>query len=106
MSADQNINLSPDEFAEGIRTHNDAIILDVRTPDEFNSGHLPGAVNIDIQGYDFHEQIENLDPARAYYVYCRSGGRSGTACRFMQSKGFGEVYNLAGGILAWEGERI
>jgi rhodanese-related sulfurtransferase len=103
MSAD-NMNLSPEEFAEGVKTHSDAIILDVRTPEEFNSGHLPGAVNINIQGYDFHEQIEDLDASRPYYVYCRSGARSATACRYMQSKGFTDVHNLLGGILAWEGE--
>jgi rhodanese-related sulfurtransferase len=103
MSA-ENINLNPEEFAEGVKTHNDAIILDVRTPEEFGSGHLPGAVNINIQGEDFHEQVENLDPEKPYYVYCRSGARSSAACRFMQSKGFNEVYNLLGGILAWEGE--
>jgi rhodanese-related sulfurtransferase len=99
-------DLSPEEFANSIKAHPEAILLDVRTPDEFNSGHLPGALNIDINGYDFHEQVENLDPSRPYYVYCRSGARSSTACRYMQSKGFEDVHNLQGGILAWEGETI
>ena len=97
-------DLRPKEFAESFRAHPKAVILDVRTPQEFGSGHLPGALNIDIHGYDFEEQIENLDKDKAYYVYCRSGGRSGAASRYMKSKGFPEVYNMLGGILAWEGE--
>jgi rhodanese-related sulfurtransferase len=96
-------DLTPDEFAKSMRAHPEAIILDVRTPEEFGSGHLPGALNIDIRGYDFHEQVENLDPQKAYYVYCHAGGRSASACRFMESKGFEEVYNLRGGMMAWEG---
>jgi len=97
-------DLSPDEFGKSMRAHPQAVLLDVRTPEEFEEGHLPGALNIDIRGYDFHEQIETLDNTKAYFVYCRSGGRSTAACKFMVSKGFPEVYNLAGGILAWEGE--
>ncbi len=79
----------------------DAIIIDVRTDSEYNSGHLPGAINIDIQDYDFHSQVENLDPNNIYYVYCRSGARSATACKYMHSQGIQKAYNLKGGILAW-----
>ena len=96
-------DLSPNEFASAMKAHPKAILLDVRTPEEFESGHLPGALNIDIRGYDFHEQIETLDPNTSYFVYCRSGARSTSACKFMESKGFEEVINLQGGILAWEG---
>ena len=97
-------DLSPEEFGKSMRAHPQAVLLDVRTTEEFEGGHLPGALNIDIRGYDFHEQIETLDPAKAYFVYCRSGGRSSAAAKFMTGKGFQEVYNLSGGILAWEGE--
>jgi rhodanese-related sulfurtransferase len=97
-------DLNPAEFGKALRANHDAVLLDVRTPEEFEEGHLPGALNIDIRGYDFHEQIETLDPTKAYFVYCRSGGRSSAACKFMNSKGFQEVHNLAGGILAWDGE--
>lgn len=97
----EKVDLSPEEFARGIKAHPDAILLDVRRPDEYDSGHLPGAINMNIEGYDFHEQVDNLDPDKTYYVYCRSGGRSGTALRYLQSKGFREVYHLQGGILAW-----
>jgi rhodanese-related sulfurtransferase len=97
-------DLNPHDFAENMKAHPNAILLDVRTPEEFESGHLPGAVNIDFRGYDFQEQVEQLDPAKAYFIYCHSGGRSAAACRLMESKGFGDVNNLRGGILAWEGE--
>lgn len=96
-------DLNPKEFAASFEAHPNAILLDVRTPEEFESGHLPGALNIDIRAYDFHEQIEDLDHNRAYFIYCRSGARSATAAKYMESKGFTEVANLLGGILAWEG---
>jgi len=97
-------DLTPNEFAASMRAHPKAVLLDVRSPEEFESGHLPGALNIDIRGYDFHEQIEGLEHETAYYVYCHAGSRSAAACRFMETKGFGEVYNLRGGIAAWEGD--
>jgi rhodanese-related sulfurtransferase len=100
----ESFDLTPEQFAEGMQTHPDAILLDVRTPGEFTGGHLPGAINVDIQGYDFHEQIENFDIDKTYYIYCRSGARSTAACKYMLSKGFQDVHNLAGGILAWNGE--
>jgi len=97
-------DLNAAEFGKALRANHDAILLDVRTPEEFEQGHLPGALNIDIRGNDFHEQIEDLDHSKAYFVYCRSGARSAAACSFMISKGFPEVHNLLGGIMAWDGE--
>jgi phage shock protein E len=96
-------DLNPNEFASSMKAHPKAILLDVRSAEEFESGHLPGALNIDIRAYDFPEQIETLDHNTAYFVYCRSGARSTAACKFMESKGFTEVVNLQGGILAWDG---
>lgn len=78
------------------------IILDVRTPEEFAEGHLPGAMNIDINGTDFKEQIEKLDKSKNYEVYCRSGKRSAKASAMMAEKGFVNVINLDGGILSWQ----
>lgn len=97
------VDLNADEFETAHKTNTDSILIDVRTPEEFGSGHLPGALNININGFDFHEQMEELDPKKEYFVYCRSGARSATACRYMQSKGFTNVHNLVGGILAWRG---
>ncbi len=78
------------------------IVLDVRTPAEYASGHLPAAKNIDIEGAGFANQIAALDKSATYAVYCRSGNRSGTALERMTAAGFGQVYDLAGGIGAWQ----
>jgi phage shock protein E len=78
------------------------IVLDVRTPAEYASGHLPAAQNIDIEGSDFVTGIASLDKNAAYAVYCRSGNRSGAALEQMTAAGFTHVYDLAGGIGAWQ----
>jgi rhodanese-related sulfurtransferase len=78
------------------------IVLDVRTPAEYASGHLPAAKNIDIEGSGFAAGIAALDKNGAYAVYCRSGNRSGTALEQMSAAGFTHVYDLAGGIGAWQ----
>ncbi|MBN9283831.1 MULTISPECIES: rhodanese-like domain-containing protein [Flavobacterium] len=81
-----------------------AVILDVRTVDEWNQGIIPGAVNIDIyKGQGFIYQVDELDKSKNYYIYCRSGGRSSQACSLMQQLGFTNTYNLIGGIMDWAG---
>ena len=72
----------------------DTIVIDVRTPEEYGSGHLDGAVNIDVNSGVFAEQIATLDPAGDYVVYCRSGNRSSQAVALMEQAGFGNVVNL------------
>ena len=78
------------------------LLLDVRTPDEFNEGHIREAVNMDFYDKDFAQQVEKLDKMKPVYVYCRSGGRSGKTKGLLHEKGFTEVFNLEGGILSWE----
>jgi rhodanese-related sulfurtransferase len=78
------------------------IVLDVRTPAEFASGHLPQAKNIDIEAADFATRIAALDKKARYAVYCHSGNRSGVALEQMAAAGFSNVYDLAGGIGAWQ----
>ena len=73
-----------------------AILVDVRTPGEFASGHLRGAVNIDIQSSDFAQRIAELDPAERYLVYCRSGNRSAAAIQMMSAAGFDDLTDLGG----------
>ena len=77
----------------------DTIVIDVRTPEEYGSGHLDGAVNIDVNSGGFAEQIATLDPAGDYVVYCRSGNRSAQAVKIMEGLGFEEVRD-AGGVNA------
>lgn len=79
----------------------DFIIVDLRTPDEFNSGYLANAVNIDYYSPDFKSNIDKLDRNREYLVYCRSGIRGAAATQIMIDLGFTKVYNLSGGIVQW-----
>lgn len=78
-------------------------IVDVRTPEEYNEGHIPGAVNMDVQGADFASQIATLDKERPVAIYCRSGRRSKRAAQQMSEIGL-KVTELEGGILSWKGE--
>jgi len=78
------------------------IVLDVRTPAEYASGHLPQAQNIDIEAGDFATKIASLDKNATYAVYCRSGNRSGVALEQMAGVGFTHLYDLDGGIGAWQ----
>ena len=101
------MNLEQEVWREQLNNDANAIILDVRTEDEFNEGIIPGAINIDIyKGQGFIYSIEELDKSKNYYVYCRSGGRSGQACSIMRELGFQNAYNLLGGIMNWEGEVV
>lgn len=68
-------------------------VIDVRTPEEFATGHLEGALNFDVQGMDFQTQISQLDPNGNYIVYCRSGNRSGQAIEQMKALGFKNLTN-------------
>ena len=79
--------------AEPVALADDVIVIDVRTPEEFASGHLEGAVNIDVQSPDFEAQLAQLDPAGSYFVYCRSGNRSGQAIDRMTALGFTDLTN-------------
>lgn len=69
------------------------IVIDVRTPGEFASGHLEGALNIDVQSPDFAAAVNELDPEASYFIYCRSGNRSGQAISLMSTKGFTDMIN-------------
>jgi rhodanese-related sulfurtransferase len=79
-----------------------ALILDVRTAAEVAEGHLPNAVNIDIYGSDFMAKIQELPKDREILVYCTVGARSQQAADILSKQGFAKVYNLDGGIVAWQ----
>jgi phage shock protein E len=73
-------------------------VVDVRSPAEFASGHVDGAVNIDVEGPSFSADIEKLDKAGTYALYCHSGRRSALAADQMSQAGFTSITNLKGGI--------
>ena len=100
-------NLSQTEWAKALTKQPEAVILDVRTEEEFESGYIPNAKNIDLRmGPGFIDEINTLEKNISYYVYCRSGARSAQAVQLMRDLGFNESYNLLGGILDWEGEVV
>lgn len=94
--------LGPDAYEKAFKALENPVLLDVRTPREFAQGHITGAINIDVQGRGFREQIRSLDPEQVYFVNCRSGIRSARACKIMVEEGFTQLINLEGGMLGWE----
>ena len=82
----------------------DGIIIDVRTSQEFNSGHIIDATNIDFYSKDFTDKLKIVRKDVPIYVYCRSGGRSSSAADKMEKLGFTKVYNMLGGIGSWQSE--
>jgi rhodanese-related sulfurtransferase len=82
--------------AEPVGLAEGTIVIDVRTPEEFASGHLEGALNINVQSPDFAAQVSQLDPNADYFIYCRSGNRSGQAISQMSNMGFSSMVNGGG----------
>ena len=82
------------------------VILDVRTPPEYRSGHLNGSINLDFRSTSFADELDLLDRSNAYLVYCRIGVRSGQTAALMKSLGFMEIYDLGGGITGWQKEGL
>jgi rhodanese-related sulfurtransferase len=93
-------NLSDREFKEKFVSTPNAVLIDVRTPGEFRSGTIKGARNIDIMSPSFASQLATLDKNKEYFLFCRTGNRSGQACNYMAKQGF-RVYNLAGTPHDW-----
>ena len=99
------MDLSQIEWTNQLKLDNEAVILDVRTEEEWNDGIIPNAILNDIYGGQaFIYRLEELDKNKNYYVYCKSGGRSAQACSIMKQLGFKNAYNLLGGFMQWQGE--
>lgn len=93
-------NLDGLEFKEKFTATSGAVLVDVRTPGEFASGTVKGAKNIDFMSSSFKEQFLKLDKNKEYFLFCRSGNRSGQACNILSKEGY-KVYNLDGGVGSW-----
>ncbi len=96
-SGPRNENLSGRAFKKQLEAAEKAVLLDVRTAGEFSGGTIPGSKNIDFLSPTFGKKVESLGKDATYFVFCRSGNRSGQACKMMHKMGF-DVRNLSGGI--------
>lgn len=93
-STSDSMSISAAEYAAN--ADGSGVLIDVRTPREFDDAHLAGAENIDLHSPDFRARVEALDREGTYYLYCRSGARSGSAVRMMRQMGFSKAYNVGG----------
>ena len=82
------------------------VILDVRTPKEFQEGHIEGAINLDYYSETFLDDLDHLDKTKIYLIYCRTGSRSGKVFKFMKDLKFQNVYHIEGGITRWQAEGL
>lgn len=81
-------------------------LVDIRTPEEFGSGHIKGSSQMDFRAQDFRTKLEKLPRDGKILIYCRSGHRSGMALRTMQELGFLDAHEIAGGIEAWRSQGL
>jgi len=101
FSCSNDTKLTAEKFLEGINSSK-INLIDVRTYDEFASGHIPNAINIDFNNFtEFQENINLIEKDKPTYIYCLSGGRSAKAYSYLKEIGFNNLYELDGGILDW-----
>ena len=101
--------LEPKEAFELIKKNQynkNFVILDIRTPEEFDSGYIQGAVNINYYSATFVDDLRGLDKTKTYLVYCRTGRRSADAVNIMAQLGFGRIYRIKGDIIEWKGKGL
>ena len=96
-----NSTITVDEFDKKLSETKDVQLVDVRTPEEYQEGHLKNSLNYNFNGSDFDNELSKLDKTKPVMVYCLAGGRSAEAAEIMEKKGFTEVYNMQGGIMKW-----
>jgi len=93
--------VSPNWFAKSILSDEKAVVIDLRTNEEVKDGIIKGAIQYNFYDEGFEQSVALLDKSKNYYIYCKSGGRSGKATTKMVEMGF-TVYDLKGGITAWK----
>ena len=101
------MDLEQDKWKNGLENDSDALILDVRTAEEFDTSRIPNSINIDFYNPEiFLQEIGKLSKEKSYYIYSRTVVRSANSCHLMKELGFVNTYNLIGGIVDWKGETI
>ena len=91
-------NLSYNAFVDQLISDHNGVCIDVRTAEEFKQGSLRGAININYLSQNLADRLEELDPNKSYYVYCRTGRRSLRVCVILNNLGCKKVYNMIDGI--------
>lgn len=95
-------NISVDEAARLMKSNTNVVVLDVRTPGEFQAGHIGGATNINFNDKDFAKKIAALDKDKTYIIHCASGGRSGRACEQIKTLNFKNMLHMNEGFNKWK----
>ena len=105
VAAQSTTPVSEKKFSRLMKKQN-AVLLDVRTSEEYQEGHIPGAVLIDVNKQaDFLQQVQKLDKSKKYLLYCRSGKRSEKALVLMKENGFRKIFHLEDGFEGWDGNK-
>lgn len=92
----KDVRITATEFQERV-SENPGVVIDVRTQKEYNQGHLAKVDHqLDLLNGDFEASLDSLDKEKTYYLYCRTGNRSGQAAELMKKNGFENVYNIGG----------
>ena len=97
-------NIQAMEAAKMLEKNPDMMVLDIRTPEEFNSGHIPASINIDYKAENFELEIKKLDRSKPYLMHCRSGRRSTAALDTFRKLRFDHIIHIDDGILGWNKE--
>ncbi len=87
---------------QAMMNEKNTILIDIRKPLEIRKGKIEGALEMDVMGNNFNQNLATLDKNKTYLVYGATGGRSVKACNIMLEKGFKRLYNLSGGYVAWK----
>lgn len=94
-----NTKIAPADYQSKFGAGSDHILIDVRTPEEFASGHIPGSVNIPVDSLG--QRLSEVPQDKPVVLYCRSGNRSGQAAQILDQAGYSQIYDL-GGIVTWQ----
>ena len=95
-------NVTVDEAAKLVQSNTNVVVLDVRTPREFESGHIKGATNINFNDKDFAKKVAALDKNKTYIIHCAAGGRSGKACEQIKTLDFKNMLHMNEGFNKWK----
>jgi rhodanese-related sulfurtransferase len=101
-TAETEVKLVPVEDVLNIVQMEDAQLIDVRTPEEFEEGHIANALNIDFFSDNFLQNMEKLDKEKPVVLYCKSGNRSNKSVQKLKDSGFSKIYDVDGGITEWK----